>query len=385
MLKLKKKLLYIIFIAFIFSIKTVLFANEKNLSLDDKILKEKIAQMIILGFRGMEIKKNDTIYKLIKNEKIGGVIFFDYDVPNQEFKRNIENPKQLKKLSSKLQKISKHNLFITIDQEGGKVCRLRENYGFPETVSQQYLGEKNDPLLTSKYAEKTAITLKNTGININFAPCVDLNINPECPIIGKKERSFSDDPEIVTNHSKIIINKYKEIGILSALKHFPGHGSTTADTHYGIADASKTYNNKELIPFKNLINEGIVDIVMTSHVFNANFDSEYPATMSYNTLTNKLRKELKFNGIIISDDMAMGAIAKQYDLATCLEKAINAGVDIFIFSNNGEIYDKNIGYKAIDTIFNLVKEKKISQERISESFNRIKILKNKVGLKNLKI
>ncbi|MFA6200965.1 MAG: glycoside hydrolase family 3 N-terminal domain-containing protein [Bacteroidales bacterium] len=364
----------------ILSIIAVLSANilnAQNYNKEDLGLRKKIAQMLIVGFRGMELNSSEPIYDLITKENIGGVILFDYDVPSKKAERNIKDPDQLRKLCTDLQKAGENRLFISIDQEGGKVGRLKECYGFPPTVSQQYLGDNNNPKLTAEWSARTATTLKSLGINLNFVPSVDLNINPDCPIIGKLERSFSSDPQIVINNAKIVIEEHRKQVILTAIKHFPGHGSSTADTHNGIVDVTSTYSDQELIPFRELIKEGVVDIVMTSHVFNSNFDEKYPATMSYNTLTNKLRVQMGFNGIIVSDDMSMGAMAKEYDLATCFEKAINAGVDMFIISNNGEKYDETITYKVIDTIFQLVKEGKVSEKKIIESWVKIQKLKVK--------
>lgn len=353
----------------------------QDYSKEDIELRKKIAQMLIIGFRGMELKTSDPIYKLITKERIGGVILFDYDVPSKKAVRNIESPDQLRTLCSDLQKASNNTLFISIDQEGGKVSRLKEKYGFPPTVSQAYLGENDSQKITSEWAARTAFTLKSLGINLNFAPSVDVNINPDCPIIGKLERSFSDNPEKVVKHANIIIEEHSKLGIATSIKHFPGHGSSTSDTHKGIVDVTNTYNISEIIPFKELIKQGVVDMVMTSHVFNSNFDDKYPATMSYNTLTNMLRVQMDYRGIIVSDDMAMGAIANQYDLKTCLEKAINAGVDMFIFSNNIEKYDDSIGYKAIDTIFDLIKEGKVSEKKIIDSYVKIEKLKSKMELR----
>lgn len=366
-----------VIILFIIAVLSANIINAQNYSKKDLGLRKKIAQMLIVGFRGMELNSSEPIYDLITKENIGGVILFDYDVPSKKAERNIKDPDQLRKLCTDLQKAGENRLFISIDQEGGKVGRLKESYSFPPTVSQQYLGDNNNPKLTAEWSARTATTLKSLGINLNFVPSVDLNINPDCPIIGKLERSFSSDPQIVINNAKIVIEEYRKQGILTAIKHFPGHGSSTADTHNGIVDVSSTYSDQELIPFRELIKEGVVDIVMTSHVFNSNFDEKYPATMSYNTLTNKLRVQMGFNGIIVSDDMSMGAMAKEYDLATCFEKAINAGVDMFIISNNGEKYDETITYKAIDTIFQLVKEGKVSEKKIVESWAKIQKLKVK--------
>ncbi len=363
-----------VFLLFILSSAIILASckpSEHSVSKEDGELRQMVAQMLILGFRGTELSSNDNIYTLIARENIGGVILFDYDVPSKKPLRNIENPTQVRKLCSDLQKAAKTTLFISVDQEGGKVARLKERDGFPPSVSQEYLGNNHNTKLTSEWAARAASNLRSLGFNLNFTPSVDVNINPNSPAIGKHERSFSSDYERVITHSKIVIEEHRKQGILTCIKHFPGHGSSTGDTHNGITDVSSTYDTVELIPYIRLLEEGYVDMIMTSHVFNSNLDSIYPATMSYSTLMNLLRVRMGYRGIIVSDDMAMGAIAKEYNLETALEKAINAGVDLFILSNNGEVYDDEIGFKAIDIICNLVKQGKISRSRIVESYAKI--------------
>jgi beta-N-acetylhexosaminidase len=348
---------------------------------EDAELRNKIGQMFIAGFRGTELEAESTIYKLITQYNIGGVILFDYDVPSKGKKvRNIKSPSQLQKLCSELQKAGNNHLFISIDQEGGKVSRLKEKYGFPATVSAEYLGENNKPQTTSQYAARTAELLKNTGINLNFAPCVDLNVNPNCPIVGALERSFSSNPQVVISNARIWIEEARKRGVVSVIKHFPGHGSSTKDTHKGIVDVSQTYDTMELSPYKTLIKEGIVDMVMTSHIFNSLFDEELPATLSYKTLTNVLRVQMGFNGVIVSDDMAMGAIAKEYDLSFALRNAIEAGVNLFILSNNGDKYDEDIVIKAIDNVYRLVKSGKLDKKYIIESCAKIETLKARYNL-----
>jgi beta-N-acetylhexosaminidase len=212
-------------------------------------------------------------------------------------------------------------------------------------------------------------------INLNFAPSVDLNINPENPIIGKMERSFSSDPQIVTDNVRIWVNEHKKCGIISSLKHFPGHGSSKTDTHLGLTDVTDTWTEAELLPYKTLIHEGVCDMVMTSHVFNSKLDPEYPATMSKAILTGILREQLGYKGVIVTDDMAMGAIVEQYSFEEALEKTVNAGADILILSNNGKEYDPEVAKKAIDIIYQFVSEGKIQKQTIEDAYNRIMALK----------
>jgi len=370
-IKMKK---YLLIITVIFTIISCSSPSENNPV--EKDLDKKIGQMLLIGFRGMEISDTSVIVKDIQNERIGGVILFDVDVALGRTPRNIESPTQLKKLINQIKSYSKTPLFISVDQEGGNVCRLKEKYGFPKSVTQKYLGDLNNVDTTRYWGAITANTLSEMGFNLNFAPVVDLNINPNNPVIGMYERSFSADTNVVTKNAKIIIEEHKKRNINCTIKHFPGHGSSTADSHQGLVDVTNTWNEIELIPFKKLISEKKIDVIMTAHIFNANLDANYPATLSNNIMTGILRNQLQFDGVIISDDMNMKAISDFYGLETAIELAINAGVDIIMFANNIS-YDENIASKAISIIKQLIKDGKISKERIDESYNRIMKLKNK--------
>jgi beta-N-acetylhexosaminidase len=172
-------------------------------SSEDLLLRKKIGQMLIVGFRGSKLDSHTQIYQLITQYNVGGVVLFDYDVPSKgKTQRNITSPEQLKTLCEELQKAANHNLFISIDYEGGQVVRLKEKYGFSPTVSAEFLGENNKPALTAQYASRMATTLQSLGINLNFAPCIDVNINPNSPVIGAIERSFFFLPNIATNFYK---------------------------------------------------------------------------------------------------------------------------------------------------------------------------------------
>ncbi|MFC1659638.1 glycoside hydrolase family 3 N-terminal domain-containing protein [Pseudomonadota bacterium] len=217
-------------------------------------LEEKIGQMIMVGFRGKVTP--DYLKEDLKEGRIGGVVLFDYDIETQQFDRNIETPDQVKALISEIKHYARTPVFISIDQEGGVINRLRPEYGFPKTLSAQELGNKNDLNLTYENALTIAKTLKDLGINVNFAPVVDLNVNPNNPAIGKKERSYSANPEIVYAHAKQVIKAHKQHNILTALKHFPGHGSAWNDSHNGFVDLSDTYDEVELVPYQKLINDG---------------------------------------------------------------------------------------------------------------------------------
>jgi beta-N-acetylhexosaminidase len=337
-------------------------------------LDSKIGQMLIVGFRGLELQEDHPIVQDIRERSIGGVILFDHDTLTHSPSRNIQSAEQVKRLTVLLQELASCPLFIAIDQEGGKVNRLKERFGFPSTVSAQYLGHLNQLNVTSKYADMTAVTLADLGINVNFAPVVDLNTNPQNPIIGKVERSFSDDPDIVTAHALEWIQAHHKHHVLCVLKHFPGHGSSSADSHLGWVDVTDTWSSEELIPYSNIIRVGDCDMVMTAHIFNAKLDPDLPATLSRAIITGILRNQLNYDGVVVSDDMQMKAITSQYSFEVAIQSTIEAGVDLLIYGNNSG-YEENIAAKASTTIKKLVLDGIITRDRIDQSYQRIRRLK----------
>ena len=344
-------------------------------------LQTMIGQMIMVGTRGMTLEEVSPQFQAqIKSGKIGGIILFDYDVVKKVAHRNIQSPAQVKALISGLQKDASTPLFMAVDQEGGRVNRLKPKYGFPTSVSAQYLGTLDNVDSTKYYGNRTAMLCEALGFNVNFAPAVDVNFNPESPAIGKIERSFSADPAMVVKHAGLLIEAQHAKGILSTLKHFPGHGSAQADSHYGVTDVTKYWQESELIPFEKLGKSSQNVAIMTAHVANQNLDADYPATLSKKIITGILREKLGFQGLIFSDDMQMKAVNAQFGFETLLEKSINAGVDVLVFGNNLE-YDEMIPTKAIEAITKMVEQGTISRERIMESYNRIIRTKRQLELK----
>lgn len=297
-------------------------------------LKTLVGSTLILGFRGPELTNSHPIKKAVEEFKLSGVILFDKDMVHGQPVHNIKSPDQVAKLCSSLQKLVDYPLLISIDQEGGLVNRLKPDYGFPRTISHLELGEIDDPEQTFAESKKIAAMLHDAGINLNFAPVVDVDTNFENPIIHKKKRSFSGDPDKITTHARAYIKGHEEFGVLPTIKHFPGHGSSFGDTHSGFTDVSETWDSMELKPYEDLISEGYDKIIMTTHIFNKHLDKHHPSTLSKHTLTDILRHQLSFKGLIISDDIQMGAITEKYGLETAIPLALNAGVNIMCFGNN---------------------------------------------------
>lgn len=348
-----------------FALMTTLSSNAQQTEVP---LERKIAQMLLFGFRG-EVSDSSSIVYDIRERGIGGVIIFDGNVtPTGDG----DNPvKRIKEMCTTLQSSAPEKLIIAIDQEGGRVNRLKAKYGFTPSVTAEYLGKLNSEDSSRYYYGKMANQLKELGINLNFGPDTDVNINPECPIIGAKGRSYSASPAIVNKHARFFIEEHHKHGIKTSIKHFPGHGSSLADSHLGFTDVSNTWKSKELIPFKYFIQNSLCDMVMVSHTFNSKFDKEYPASLSRLTIDSLLRKKLGYDGIVITDDMNMKAITSNYSFAEAMELTINAGVDMIIINSNVTSEGESTVKQAIDTIVSLVRDGKISSQRIDEAYNRV--------------
>lgn len=362
----KKVLLSLIVILSIHSIN----GQEKD-SLD-----MMIGQMIMIGIGDFDtLDKSAPIFDALKNGKAGGIILFEKNISAKDSKKN------LKAIISYAKKKSPVPLLVSIDEEGGKVNRLKSKYGFPKTVSAQYIGELNNFDSTRLYAMQTASILSELGFNLNYAPTLDVNVNPSNPVIGSLGRSYSGDFSTVTKHAAEVIQMHDSLNIVTALKHFPGHGSSKNDTHLGIADVSESWEIEEIYPYKTLLDSNLVKMIMTAHIVNDIIDPDkLPATLSYKTVTGLLRGFLNYQGVIISDDMQMGAISEEYGLEEAIKLSINAGVDILMFANNVP----NSDLVSSDQVQNIIRKKvdigEISVQRIINSYQRIIQLKKSIGL-----
>ncbi len=349
----------------------ILFSSiAKAQSIDS--LDIKIGQMILIGFAGTSV--DSAVLKDIEKGKVGSIIIFEKNIPKTN------SFVALKKINWTYQHAAAIPLFISIDQEGGKVNRLKDKYGFPKSITAFEMGKNASLDSVRFYSEATASTLAGLGINVNFAPVVDLIANLDNPIIAKFGRGFSANEDSVTIMAKEVIKKHREMNVITALKHFPGHGSSLADTHLGVADVTNTWNERELKPYQSLIDSGYADAIMTSHIVNMNLDKTgKPGTLSYDMLTEMLRNQLHFNGVIFTDDMQMHAITENYGLEEAIRLAINGGVDIMTFSNNIQGSDVRTVDRVHEIIKKMVADGVIKKERIDESFKRIMKLKERLN------
>jgi beta-N-acetylhexosaminidase len=352
---------------------SILNLSAATITDDDEKLKKMIGRMLIVGFPDEAIDENSPIARHIKSYELGGVILFDRFYNDRNRTKNISSPQQLQLLTSKLKSLSNKPLLISVDQEGGKVARLKPAYGFEATPSAEAVSE-NDEYMTRHIYNALAKTLKESGINCDFAPVVDLAINQENRVIVGLNRSYGSDSKEVVKYAKIFMDSLKNEKIISVLKHFPGHGSSLGDSHEGFVDISKTWSSVELEPYKELIKSGDVSMIMTAHVFNSKLDDIYPATLSYKVNTELLRGKLGYDGVVVSDDLQMGAILKHYSLKEIVTLSINSGVDMLLFGNQLSTQDID---ELVEVILAQVKNGAIPLERILESNKRVELLHKK--------
>ena len=350
-----------------------------------------VGQMIMTGFHGDGAGEHAEDFSAIENQiqsgQIGGVILFDVDISGlvakgmsideakkQIFSSNIKNMAQVKNLTQHLQSIAPYPLLIAIDQEGGNIQRLKPEHGFASIPSAKDMARYDEKFVYDT-AYDLGVRLSDIGINVDFAPLLDVDVNPMSPAIGAKERSFSGDPDIVTKYGNAFATGLSNSGVAYSYKHFPGHGSAGTDTHAGLTDITNTYRDYELQPWRELLKKSSpYTMVMVAHVVNNNFDN-LPASLSKKTID--MVRDMGFDGVVVSDDMDMGAIVNEYGRDTAIEMAINAGNDILVFGNN-LTFDKNRGADVHAAIVQMVHDGKIKKSRIYESYKRIMKMKKHI-------
>jgi beta-N-acetylhexosaminidase len=335
-----------------------------------------IGQMFVVGFRGCEIGDHHWLARSLKEDNLGGVILFDRNVDRSV--QNIKSKHQLRQLTSGLQRRAQTPLFIGVDQEGGKVCRLKERDGFLSSFAAAELAEQGVEA-TAHHAEILATQLAACGINLNFAPVVDLDLNPANPIIHRYQRSFGVDPGTVTAYARAVIAAHHRHGIGCCLKHFPGHGSAGSDSHLGFVDTTGCWQEVELTPYRQLLAEGYGDGIMTAHLVNRRLDpSGLPATLSPLVIEGMLRRDLGFSGVVFSDDLQMRAISNGWTYTEAVQRAVLAGVDVVVIGNNLDPREDvlTVGIRAIEA---LLDNGRIERQRIDHSLARIALLKKKIA------
>ena len=297
---------------------------------------------------------------------LGGVILFSRDEVTLR-PRNVASPDQLRSLVTGLQRLTgDRRLIVAIDQEGGQVVRLPPADGFPTFESQAAIGATGDATAALDFGKGLGRTLAGVHVNLNLAPVVDLDVNPMNPAIGALDRSFSADPAVVSDLALAEIEGHHESGVSTTIKHFPGLGSATVNTDTGVADASRTWSDVELEPYRRLIPSGQVDVVMVGHVIVDRLGGRAPASLSSAIVTDLLRGQLGWSGPVMTDDLGATAIAAIHPLEEALALAIEAGADLLLLANQ-KPYDPSLADRAIDAIAGHVATGRISPARLEAS------------------
>ena len=344
----------------------------------DSVLRRYAAGMLMVGFKGDSVTEQSDAARYVRDLKVGAIVLFDVDLTGSATigSRNITSKERLTRMTAQLKAWADYPLLIATDQEGGKVARLKPQYGFQPTVTAEYLGMVDNEDTTRYYAARLAREMAEAGVNVNLAPVVDV-LNHDCAAVGHFLRCFSTDPAVIARHAGWFIDESHRQGVVCTLKHFPGHGNAIDDSHYGFVDVTDNWTDRELEPFSILIDEGLADLVMTAHLFNRNIDADYPATLSAKTINGLLRGQLGYDGVVVTDDLYMQAIIDRYSVPTALELAINAGADLICVGNNISTgFEADRPFKLVDMIVNSVKQGHIPWQRLLESHERLQRLIN---------
>ncbi len=342
--------------------------KEVQKILDDMTLEEKIYQMFFVTPEQLTevsevIQAGETTKKAIEEKPVGGIVYFA---------QNLQNPEQTKEMIEKTQEYAKISMFIAVDEEGGAVSRIGSNpdMGMEKIETMGEIGEKEDYDRANEAGRIIGQKLEKLGFNVNFAPVADILDGDN--VIGN--RSFGSDAEVVSKMVSSFVEGLSISKVSATLKHFPGQGSTTGDTHYNYVESDRTekqIRKSELLPFESGIKSG-ADFVMVGHMTVKAFDEKYPATFSKRIITELLKEEMKFDGVVITDAMNMGAILNTYTSGDAAVSAVSAGADMILMPNDFK--------SAYDALYNAVKDGEISESRIDESVARIIKIKIKKGL-----
>jgi beta-N-acetylhexosaminidase len=339
----------------------------------------RVADLLLIGFTGTEVAGNEEVRRLVCDVKVGGVLLFERFAASGR-PRNMVSPAQVTALTRDLQALAARcagrPLFIAADAEGGRVMRLSPRLGYSPTLSAEELGRRDDPAFTQAEARRMGGMLREAGINWNLAPVVDVAVNPANPAVVALGRTYSAEPERVIAHARAFVRGMHEAGVLTALKHFPGHGSSRRDSHLGFTDVSDTADLRvELAPYRALIEAGLADSVMTAHVFNRGLDPWDPATLSRYTVRRVLRGWLHYDGVTVSDDLLMGAIANHYGLEDAAVQALRAGVDVLLIAQNTGRADDRAAERVVAAIARALSDGVLGESRVREAVARVDALR----------
>ncbi|MDQ6421776.1 beta-N-acetylhexosaminidase [Paenibacillus sp. LHD-117] len=337
--------------------------------IDSMTLEQKVGQLAIIGLEGTTM--DESTKQFIQKYHVGGFILF---------KDNIASANQILKLLNQLKETNAKEpnavpLWLSVDQEGGKVSRMPSE--FKKTPSAQKIASKNDPDYTYAIGQSLGLELGALGFNMDFAPVLDINSNTDNPVIG--DRSFGADSDSVILHGLEMMNGISSQGVASVVKHFPGHGDTSIDSHHSLPAVNKSLDELsrfELLPFQEAIRND-ADAIMVGHLLMTKLDDEHPASISREVITGLLRERMGYDGVVMTDDMTMKGLTGGNDIGDAAVKAILAGGDVLLVC-----HEYNLQQKVLDTVKQRVEDGTISNARLDESVYRILRLKSKYQLRD---
>jgi beta-N-acetylhexosaminidase len=340
-------------------------------------LEQMAGQMILVGFQGDSA--GDASVRAVRDEiaagEIGGVMFLKGNVASLDAVTEMNAAFRAAAPSPELPPL------LTLDQEGGAVERLTKDVGFAEIPDAATVAANNSPQEAAALYADLAQRVAALGFNVNFGPVADLNLNPDNQVIARYGRAFSDQPDAVTAYDAAFIQAHRQAGLLTSLKHFPGHGSSTADSHEGFVDITGTWQESELEPYRALIAAGYDEMVMVGHLYHADYSggvAGLPSSLTPEWITGVLRNELGFTGVVISDDLEMGAIREHFSLEQTVTGAVRAGMDILLFSNTSEPR-ASLGDEIRAILVAEAEADPAFAARIEESYQRVVALKSRIN------
>jgi len=337
-------------------------------------LNPRLGELLLVGFHGTTLQDNAALDALVCETRVAGVILFA---------RNIVDAAQTARLTrdvtARARACTGRPLLVAVDAEGGRVMRLGPAAGWTATLSHQDLGQAGDLAQTELEARRIGGMLRDAGINWNLAPVIDVGYNPANPVIVGVGRSFGANPRLVAAQARAYITGMHAAGILTAVKHFPGHGSSVDDSHAGFVDVTDTARpDVELVPYRLLLAEGVVDAVMTAHVYNRHLDAWVPATLSRPTIDGVLRSQLGWRGVVVSDDMRMGAIEQHYGAGDAAVRALRAGVDLILIADDRLPGDRSASAETLKAIRRALRRGRLPAGQVDEALARIATLRSRL-------
>lgn len=334
-------------------------------------LEQMAGQMIVVGFQGDDA--DDASVVALRDElaagRLGGVMFL---------KVNVKSLDAVAAMNAAFRAASPElPPFLTLDQEGGSVERLTQEVGFTEIPNAATIAAQNSPEEAEAIYAGMASAIAELGFSVNFGPVADINLNPDNQVIARFGRAFGSDPETVIAYDAAFVAAHRQAGLLTSLKHFPGHGSSTADSHEGFVDITNTWQESELEPYRALMAQDMVDMVMVGHLYHADYadpGTQIPSSLSPQWITGVLREQLGFDGVVISDDLEMGAIRDHFSLKETVTMAVRAGLDVLLFSNTAK-YRASLGQEILDILLAEAAADPEFAARVAQSYERIVALK----------